>query len=79
MLDPSPVMQTAISMATKVVPLVLASLIHFFYWSLPHGYDPKKLDMSKKFGVTLKKEQPLYFNLVSDNKHVVYVIWVICY
>ena len=60
MLDPSPVMQTAISMATKVVPLVLASLIHFFYWSLPHGYDPEKLDMSEKFGATLKKEQPLY-------------------
>ena len=25
-------------MATKVVPLVLASLIHNFDWSLPHGY-----------------------------------------
>ncbi|KAM3687182.1 hypothetical protein ACB098_10G060900 [Castanea mollissima] len=47
-------------MAAKVVPLVLASLIHFFDWSLPHGYDPEKLDMSEKFGVTLKKEQPLY-------------------
>ena len=47
-------------MAAKVVPLVLASLIHFFDWSLPHGYDPEKLDMSEKFGATLKKEQPLY-------------------
>nr|POE67439.1 (s)-n-methylcoclaurine 3'-hydroxylase isozyme 1 [Quercus suber] len=47
-------------MAAKVVPLVLASLIHFFDWSLPHGYDPEKLDMSEKVGVTLKKEQPLY-------------------
>mgnify|MGYP003743168439 CR=1 FL=1 len=47
-------------MATKVVPLVLASLIHNFDWSLPHGYDHKKLDMNEKFGVTLQKEQPLY-------------------
>ena len=39
-------------MAAKEVPLVLASVIHFFDWSLPHGYDPEKLDMSKKFGVT---------------------------
>ncbi|XP_065622747.1 LOW QUALITY PROTEIN: (S)-N-methylcoclaurine 3'-hydroxylase isozyme 1-like [Quercus suber] len=47
-------------MAAKVVPLVLASLIHNFDWSIPHGCDPKKLDMSEKFGVTLQKEQPLY-------------------
>uniref|UniRef100_A0A2N9I4N7 Cytochrome P450 n=1 Tax=Fagus sylvatica TaxID=28930 RepID=A0A2N9I4N7_FAGSY len=49
-----------IPMAAKVVPLVLASLIHIFYWSLPHGNDSEKLDMSEKFGVTLQKEQPLH-------------------
>lgn len=48
-----------IPMAAKQVPLVLASLIHFFDWSLPHGNDPKELNMSEKFGVTLQKEQPL--------------------
>ena len=49
-----------IPMAAKVVPLVLASLIQVFDWSLPHGNDPEKLDMSEKFGVTLQKEQPLH-------------------
>ena len=49
-----------IPMAAKVVPLVLASLIHIFDWSLPHGNDSEKLDMSEKFGVTLQKEQPLH-------------------
>ncbi|KAA8521980.1 hypothetical protein F0562_012706 [Nyssa sinensis] len=46
-------------MATKQVPLALASLIHHFEWTLPHGNDPNELDMNEKFGVTLHKEQPL--------------------
>lgn len=32
-------------MAATLVSLVLASLIHFFDWSLPRGNDPEKLDM----------------------------------
>ncbi|XP_038687862.1 probable (S)-N-methylcoclaurine 3'-hydroxylase isozyme 2 [Tripterygium wilfordii] len=46
-------------MAIKQVPYVLASLIHFFNWSLPHGEDPKTLDMSEKFGIALQKDKPL--------------------
>ncbi|KAJ0032045.1 hypothetical protein Pint_14712 [Pistacia integerrima] len=46
-------------MATKHVPLILASLIHFFDWSLPYGRDPKDLDMTEKVDLTLCKEQPL--------------------
>ncbi|PSS09788.1 (S)-N-methylcoclaurine 3'-hydroxylase, partial [Actinidia chinensis var. chinensis] len=46
-------------MVAKQVPLVLASLIHFFDWSLPNESDPNGLDTSEKFSVTLKKEQPL--------------------
>ncbi|XP_057513888.1 probable (S)-N-methylcoclaurine 3'-hydroxylase isozyme 2 [Actinidia eriantha] len=46
-------------MVAKQVPLVLASLIHFFDWSLPNESDPNGLDMSEKFSVTLKREQPL--------------------
>jgi cytochrome P450 len=46
-------------MAAKHVPLVLASLIHFFDWSLSDEIDPNELDMSEKFGVTLEMEQPL--------------------
>lgn len=48
-----------IPMAAKHVPLVLASLVHFFDWSLPGEIDPNGLDMSEKFAVTLQKEQPL--------------------
>ncbi|KAH7864131.1 hypothetical protein Vadar_026110 [Vaccinium darrowii] len=48
-----------LSMAAKHVPLILASLIHFFEWSLPGENDPTGLDMNEKFAVTLQKEQPL--------------------
>ncbi|XP_019179544.1 PREDICTED: (S)-N-methylcoclaurine 3'-hydroxylase isozyme 1-like [Ipomoea nil] len=47
-------------MAAKTVPLVLASMIHSFDWSLPDGKNPKDLNMNEKFGVTLQKEQPLF-------------------
>ncbi|KAJ0104532.1 hypothetical protein Patl1_18682 [Pistacia atlantica] len=46
-------------MATKHVPLILASLIHFFDWSLLYGRDPEDLDMTEKLAQTLCKEQPL--------------------
>ncbi|KAJ9560348.1 hypothetical protein OSB04_005508 [Centaurea solstitialis] len=43
----------------KSVELILSSLIREFDWVLPNGDDPSKLDMSDKFGVTLRKEKPL--------------------
>ncbi|CAI0403692.1 unnamed protein product [Linum tenue] len=46
-------------MAAKQVPLILASLIKGFDWTLPGGDDPAKLDMDEKFGLTLQKDQPL--------------------
>ncbi|XP_057978051.1 probable (S)-N-methylcoclaurine 3'-hydroxylase isozyme 2 [Malania oleifera] len=46
-------------MAAKQIPLVLASLIHLFDWSLPNGNDPSNLDMGEKFGITLQKREPL--------------------
>ncbi|XP_059643413.1 probable (S)-N-methylcoclaurine 3'-hydroxylase isozyme 2 [Cornus florida] len=46
-------------MAAKQVPLILASLLRSFDWSLPHGNDPNELDMNEKFSITLQKEQPL--------------------
>lgn len=53
-----------LSMAARHVPLVLASLIHCFDWSLPqdkddHHHQQQQLDMNEKFGVTLQKEKPL--------------------
>ncbi|KAJ8766134.1 hypothetical protein K2173_021651 [Erythroxylum novogranatense] len=46
-------------MAAKQVPLVVAFLIHLFDWSLPPGKNPTKLDMTEKYGLTLRRQQPL--------------------
>ncbi|KAF8380314.1 hypothetical protein HHK36_027796 [Tetracentron sinense] len=47
-------------MAANQIPLILASLIHFFDWSLPQEMDPDKIDMNvEKFSATLHKEKPL--------------------
>ncbi|KAM3263437.1 corytuberine synthase-like [Capsicum annuum] len=46
-------------MAAIKIPLVLASLVHFFDWELPHGKCPTELDMTEKIGVTLQKKEPL--------------------
>ncbi|KDP20161.1 hypothetical protein JCGZ_11053 [Jatropha curcas] len=46
-------------MAIRFLPLILASLIHYFDWSLPGGEDPAMLDMNDKYGITLQKEKPL--------------------
>ncbi|XP_060203521.1 probable (S)-N-methylcoclaurine 3'-hydroxylase isozyme 2 [Lycium barbarum] len=45
--------------ARQIVHLILASLAHYFEWSLPNGEDPMQLNMEEKFGVTLQKEKPL--------------------
>ncbi|KAG9441729.1 hypothetical protein H6P81_017583 [Aristolochia fimbriata] len=47
------------SLATRVVRLILASLIHTFDWSLPDGMHPDELDMNDKFGLALLKDVPL--------------------
>ena len=46
-------------MAVKLIPLVLASWIHFFDWSLPNGGNPKDTDMNEKYSANIRKEQPL--------------------
>ena len=46
-------------MAAKHVPLVTAALVHAFDWSLPDGVDAKDLDMAEKFGIAMRKEEPL--------------------
>ncbi|KAJ4831349.1 hypothetical protein Tsubulata_015971 [Turnera subulata] len=50
-----------IPMASKQVALILASLLHYFDWSLPNGGDPTELDVTEKFGIVLQKEKPLLF------------------
>ncbi|EEF48750.1 probable (S)-N-methylcoclaurine 3'-hydroxylase isozyme 2 [Ricinus communis] len=46
-------------MGTRQLPLILASLVHCFDWSLQNGDDPAMLDMNDKFSITLEKEQHL--------------------
>ncbi|KAJ9139920.1 hypothetical protein P3X46_030612 [Hevea brasiliensis] len=46
-------------MATRQLPLILASLIHCFDWSLENGEDRAELNTTEKFGITLQKEHPL--------------------
>ncbi|XP_057419852.1 carnosic acid synthase-like [Lotus japonicus] len=45
-----------IPMAERSVLYFLATLVHMFDWTVPKG---EKLDISEKFGLTLKKETPL--------------------
>lgn len=46
-------------MATKQVPLIVAALIHFFDWSLADGKDFAELDVTEKYGLTLRMQQSL--------------------
>ncbi|KAK9059648.1 hypothetical protein SSX86_020352 [Deinandra increscens subsp. villosa] len=43
----------------KSVEYILASLIHEFDWGVPNGDDPSKLDVNEKFGIAMKRENPL--------------------
>ncbi|KAH1074870.1 hypothetical protein J1N35_027198 [Gossypium stocksii] len=47
-------------LATRMVHLMLASMILSFDWKLPQGINPEDLDMQEHFGMTLKKAVPLY-------------------
>ncbi|KAK8497072.1 hypothetical protein V6N11_050894 [Hibiscus sabdariffa] len=46
-------------LATRMVHLMLASMILSFDWELPPGTNPEDLDMQEQFGMTLKKAMPL--------------------
>ncbi|RVX00943.1 Geraniol 8-hydroxylase [Vitis vinifera] len=43
----------------RMVHLMLASLLHSFDWKLEDGLKPEDMDMTEKFGFTLRKAQPL--------------------
>jgi len=47
-------------LASRMIHLVLGSLLHLFDWALPDGIRPELLDMNDKFGAgTLEKAVPL--------------------
>ncbi|GAB4857022.1 hypothetical protein Ancab_014934 [Ancistrocladus abbreviatus] len=45
-----------IGMAERMILFSLASLLHSFVWKLPEG---ERLDLPEKFGIVLKKKEPL--------------------
>ncbi|GLJ47036.1 hypothetical protein SUGI_0993260 [Cryptomeria japonica] len=46
-------------LAHRIVHVVVATLLQCYDWQLPNGQNPKKLDMSGKFGLTLQKAEHL--------------------
>lgn len=48
-----------ISLADRIVPLALASLIHYFDWELSENMTPKTIDMNERSGITVRKLIPL--------------------
>ncbi|XP_070018328.1 geraniol 8-hydroxylase-like [Nicotiana sylvestris] len=48
-----------LSLALRMVPVMLGSLLNSFNWKLEAGLAPKDLDMEEKFGITLAKAHPL--------------------
>lgn len=49
----------AMPLASRVLPLALGSLLHFFDWVLPDGLKPEEMDMKEGMGITLRKAVPL--------------------
>lgn len=48
-----------IQMGLTVVKLIVAQLVHCFDWELPCGITPDNLDMSEKFGFTMRRAKHL--------------------
>lgn len=48
-----------LSLAARIVPAMLGSLLNSFNWKLEGGSTPKDLDMEEKHGITLQKALPL--------------------
>lgn len=46
-------------LALKQIQLIIASLVHGFHWSLPHGTISTNIDMSEDFNITLRRKNPL--------------------
>lgn len=46
-------------LATRMLHLMLGSLLHCFDWKLEDGVEPETIDMEDKFGLTLQMAQPL--------------------
>nr|ATG29919.1 CYP76AA72 [Taxus chinensis] len=52
-------MCVGLPLASRMVHLVVASLLHSFEWTLPDGMRCEEMDMSEEFRITLKKSKEL--------------------
>nr|AJD87474.1 cytochrome P450 CYP76AD6 [Beta vulgaris]ALS88208.1 CYP76AD6 [Beta vulgaris] len=48
-----------LTLAYRMLNLMLATLLQNYNWKLEDGINPKDLDMDEKFGITLQKVKPL--------------------
>nr|ALT04745.1 CYP76 [Mirabilis jalapa] len=48
-----------LSLAYRMLHLILATLLHSFNWNLPNDVCPENMDIEEKFGITLQKIMPL--------------------
>ncbi|XP_045794482.1 cytochrome P450 76T24-like [Trifolium pratense] len=48
-----------LSLAHRIVPLIVASLLRNFEWTLADGLMPENMNMDEQFGLSLKRVQPL--------------------
>ncbi|KAM7466010.1 hypothetical protein LguiB_013572 [Lonicera macranthoides] len=60
----------AISLAHRVLPLILGSLLHEFDWQLDGHIIPEEMDMKESQGITTRKAQPLKA-IPKKSKHMV--------
>jgi len=52
-------MCVGLPLASRMIHLVLGSLIHSFEWAPPKGISAEQVDMTEKFGLTLQRAVPL--------------------
>ncbi|XP_065627502.1 cytochrome P450 CYP736A12-like [Quercus suber] len=49
-----------IHLGLTTIKYVIAQLLHCFHWALPSGMLPNDLDMTKKFGLSMRRAKHLY-------------------
>ncbi|KAK2999714.1 hypothetical protein RJ639_023812 [Escallonia herrerae] len=62
------------SFGLAVVELLLAKLLYHFDWKLPSGMKREELDMTKRFGATVRRKDDLYMQPKSSSPNTVFLM-----